>query len=275
MPQIREEFTPAPAAPAAQLDDLDTMPEGLPSLAELDATGAATPPARCPAGAAVGLIDGPRCTACGAHTTITSDGLCDACAIARARTPESYKPSDADLLRIVRERPCVSLRELAAITWPGLPWTCKGGGGDSARDRHRPSLGALTAAAWLREHLQELVILGPLHFVHRRDEADMEAQIGYVDPIHGKALSQPRPGRSQIRRLAQGGHSLPELLAVLVVLAIVALVLACRRPSAPRPVPGRVEHLDTRPPGYDRIERPWADDRKVHRQPGRPDGGQP
>lgn len=110
----------------------------------------------------------------------------------RLRTPDAAVPGAEELLDLVRRRPGASLRELCAALWPDLAWA-PAAGRDSATGRVRTwqaPLGSgrpgnrveqLTAAAWLRERLAELVDAGQLrHAPRRRDEVDLLASLAYV-----------------------------------------------------------------------------------------------
>lgn len=130
----------------------------------------------------------------------------------KKHVPEAHVPSDRDLLAVVRRRAGVSLREVCAAVWPDLPWA-PAAGRDSATDRVRTwqapmgrgrcgnRLEQLTAAAWLRERLAELVEAGQLrHAPRRRDEVDLAASLSYAVP----GAEVPRPGPDPLEALARG-----------------------------------------------------------------------
>jgi hypothetical protein len=108
------------------------------------------------------------------------------------RRPETYLPTDHDLISIIRCRPGLSLRELCLELWPGLSWKPTAVNGPSASEMLRvlPVDGGnvcVTPAQWLRERLQDLVVQGRLRLgPRRRDESDLEAALSYVIP---RALS--------------------------------------------------------------------------------------
>src|SRR5690349_7227049 len=87
------------------------------------------------------------------------------------RLPENYVPSDGDLISIVSRQQQISLRELCAEVWPGLPWTAPCGRASAVGvTREWPlqlgpgSVGnrsiRLTAACYLMDRMQGLVIRG-------------------------------------------------------------------------------------------------------------------
>lgn len=101
-------------------------------------------------------------------------------------TPESYQPLDHTLLetvaRLCRRSPCASLREVCGVTWGDLAWA-GAVGADSATGRTRTWTGGerTTAAVWLLQRLERLVLLGALrHGPRRRDEVDILAGVAFV-----------------------------------------------------------------------------------------------
>jgi len=108
---------------------------------------------------------------------------------APARTPESYVPSDEDLIAIVEKQPGLSLHQLAGLVWPDLPWSAGTLGADSATGKVREwaiignRTTKATAAEWLRDRLEDLVQRGQVHHAPRkRDEVDVLAGLAYVVP---------------------------------------------------------------------------------------------
>lgn len=114
------------------------------------------------------------------------------------RTPYNHVPSDEELVAIVR-RPGLSLRELCEEVWPTVPWRRPLEEGDSVTETiyewqvpPRPGSAGnrverLSAAAWLRDQMQALVVQGFFRFGPlRKDEADREAQVSYIAPIRGR-----------------------------------------------------------------------------------------
>lgn len=113
------------------------------------------------------------------------------------RLPETYLPTDDDLLAIVRRRPCLSLRELCGELWPELPWKPAVPDGQSASEMLRvlPVDGGnacQTPAQWVRERLQDLVARGRVRLgPRRRDESDLEAALSYVIPKEESHAPEP------------------------------------------------------------------------------------
>lgn len=133
----------------------------------------------------------------------------------KLRTPSASVPSAAELLAVVRRRPGASLREICAAVWSDLPWT-GAAGGDSAtgkvrawqapmgRGRSGNRLEQLTAAAWLRERLAELVEAGQLqHGPRRRDEVDLLASLSYI----AAGAELPPPAADPLTAIAQGRNA--------------------------------------------------------------------
>jgi len=100
---------------------------------------------------------------------------------ASRRLPESYLPTDADLVAWVQQRPGRCLRDLCALCWPTLPWAGPAEG-DSASGRLRVLGGAeRTVADYLADRLQALVVRCLLAFApHRLDQPDWLASISYT-----------------------------------------------------------------------------------------------
>lgn len=104
------------------------------------------------------------------------------------RLPETYLPSDQELLAIVRRKPCLSLRELCAELWPTLPWKKGSLSAVSATETLRVLAvdggnSCLTPSQWVRERMQDLVIRGLVRLApRRREEEDLEGQLSYVVP---------------------------------------------------------------------------------------------
>lgn len=106
-------------------------------------------------------------------------------------TPDTFIPSDEQILDVVRRRPGASLREIAAAIYPDTAWRSSGGGADSMeRVREYPAplgpgrpgnrLLRMGAGEYLRDRLAELVEAGALrHAPRRRDEGDLLASLSY------------------------------------------------------------------------------------------------
>src|SRR5689334_3021213 len=114
------------------------------------------------------------------------------CEDKKARRPENYLPADEDLLAIVRRRPLISVRELCAELWPVLPWLPETPDGDSITRNlwiFPAGQGTVrkTAAQWLLEQMQRLVIQGHVRFApYRGDQATSghrEGGLSYVIPV--------------------------------------------------------------------------------------------
>jgi hypothetical protein len=104
----------------------------------------------------------------------------------RARLPEHHVPTERELIVLLQEHPGITLRQLSALIWPGLPWSAALFGGDSATGRMRewpvpPGTQRATAALWLRDRLEALVTAGlARHGARRRDEVDALASLTYL-----------------------------------------------------------------------------------------------
>ena len=101
-----------------------------------------------------------------------------------ARTPRTYRPTNRDLYNLVARRPFLSLRGLCAELWPTVPWSsltedlCYP---IPQREWQHARTGLMTAAAWIRDRMQDLVSRGALSYgPRRRDEEDVQGQECYL-----------------------------------------------------------------------------------------------
>ena len=121
-------------------------------------------------------------------------------------------PSDEELLAVVRERPLLSLRELAGALWPGLPWLPAAPGGDSAAEAPRTFAGALgaermTAAAWLRRRLLALVACGAVRLGAFRRGEPLAAGLTYYVPGAAEAPIAPASRPRAVPLLEEVRHA--------------------------------------------------------------------
>lgn len=100
------------------------------------------------------------------------------------RTPETYVPTDDELMVLVRGRPLISLREICGSLWPGLPWRSASLGIASATSpsytlKDLSADEPLTPAAWLRRRMLGLVARGAIRLGAFRRGEPQEAGITY------------------------------------------------------------------------------------------------
>lgn len=124
------------------------------------------------------------------------------------RRPGNHVPSDKELFDSVLRRPLVSLRELCAEVWSGLPWTAAPGQ-DSASGTVYAwpmplGIGAvgnrtmkLTAARYLMDRMQDLVIRGFVccgPFSRDRPQGDLAGGITYMSAAAEGPAASPSSG---------------------------------------------------------------------------------